>query len=579
MIFWYTSFERRIFLSVIDNIFLQISILLGLTVSIAFVVRLLRQPLMVAYIVAGLIAGPLFLGVIDADEAFFEAFAQLGIVLLLFVVGLSLNVQYVKKVGKAVFIGGTFQFLITASVGFFFMRFMGFSVVSSLFVAVAITFSSTIIVIKLLAGKKDLETVYGRYIIGLLLIQDIIAVCIMIFLNTSSAQGASWYFSVLETLGKGILLVGVVILMAKFVLPFLMDRVARSGELLFIFTIAWCFGIASLVYWSGFSIEIGAVVAGVSLGASQYQRQISSRIRPLRDFFIVLFFIVLGSELQVADLGRALAPGLILAGFVIVADPLILYFVMRRLHYTRRNAFLAGITAAQISEFGFILAFKGKEIGYLQDVELAILTIVALITIIISSYLIEYNEALYRKVMPFLNAFGKDHAQQEKDETNIFEVFVFGYHRIGWKVCEALKQKRISFCVIDFNPDAIAKLHRRGIPAFFGDAADVEFLESLPLEKAKLVISTIPEADDQLTLIKYIRDRSKRTRIVANLYHNSYLEELYHAGADYVMMPHLLGGSWISGVLQEIPWTKRRFDLLRKEQKEEMKLRFTVGVE
>ena len=158
-----------------------------------------------------------------------------------------------------------------------------------------------------------------------------------------------------------------------------------------------------------------------------------------------------------------------------------------------------------------------------------------------------------------------------------YDVWVFGYHRIGWKVCEALAARGVSFAVVDFNPETLAKLKQRGIPAYFGDAADVEFLESLPLAKAKLIISTLPEVDDQKTLITYLRQAKSRAFIIGNLYHSSHLAELYQAGAGYVMMPHLLGGEWIAGVLKRRQWSKRTFAALRQEQKEEMKLRVTAA--
>lgn len=560
-----------------DNIFLQLSVLMGITVSIAFLMRLLRQPLIVAYIIAGLFAGPLFLNLVSGGEEFFHTFAKFGIVLLLFIVGLSLNFDYIKKTGKVVLIGGLVQFFFTATLGFLIMKLLGFAFIPALFIGVAITFSSTIIVIKLLAEKKDLEAVYGRYIIGILLVQDIVAVLLMIFLTSSEAQGVVWYNTAMIIAAKGILLVGLVFLMARFLLPRLMDKVAKSGELLFIFTIAWCFGVASLVYWAGFNIEIGAIIAGISLGASPYQREISSRVRPLRDFFIVLFFIVLGSELQLGDIWSAMTPALILSAFVLIFDPIILFFVMRRMGYTRRNAFLAGITAAQVSEFGFILVFKGQELGFLQSYELAILTLVALITIVISSYLITYNEKIYQIVRPFLYKFGKDKTRQDEEDMKNYPVWVFGYHRIGWKVCESLAEKKIGFAVVDFNPEAITKLKHRGIPAFFGDAADVEFLEELPLDKAKMIIMTIPEADDQEVLIRYVRKHNKKVVIIGNLNHSVHLDDLYEAGVNYVMLPHLLGGQWMSEVLKNHPWTKKTFKTLRTEQKKEMKLRYTDG--
>ncbi len=559
-----------------DNIFLQISVLLGITVSIAFIMRLLRQPLIVAYIIAGVIAGPLFLNLVSGGETFFNTFAEFGIVLLLFVVGLSLNLEYIKKMGKKVFVGGLLHFVITAGLVTLLMHYLYFSWISALFIAISITFSSTIIVIKLLSDKRDLEALYGRYVIGVLLVQDIIAVILMIFLNTSTKNSVVWYQTVFSIGAKGVLLVGIVFLMSRYLLPHIMDKVAKSGEMLFIFTIAWCFGVASLVYWAGFSVEIGAIIAGISLGASPYQPEISSRMRPLRDFFIVLFFILLGSELQLTNIKQAIIPAAILSVVVLVFKPILYYYVLRILKYTRRSSFLAATTAGQVSEFGFILIFTAMSVNFLNGSELAILTIVALITIMISSYFITYNEWMYKKILPLLNRFGEDKIRQLNENLEEYPVWVFGYHRIGWKVCEALAEKKVKFAVVDFDPTAISKLRHRGIPSFFGDAADVEFLDGLPLHKAKLIISTLPEADDQKTLISHVKQNNSKTHIIANLYHTDHLDELYHMGADYVMMPHLLGGQWIANILKEHKWNKTTFKKIRQEQKQEMKLRFNV---
>ncbi len=557
-----------------DNIFLQISALLGITISIAFVIRFLRQPLMVAYIIAGMVAGPLFLNLIQGDSHLFEAFAEFGVVLLLFVVGLSLNFDHIKKIGKVSTVTGIGQVIFTSFIGYAILRYLGFEHISSLYVALALTFSSTIIIVKLLADKKDSQSVYGRHVIGLMVVQDLIAILVMVVITSIGSEGGV-LSGVSLSLLKLLALVGFIYLLAKFVLPKILDQVANSSEFLFIFTIAWCFGIASLLYALGFSIEIGAIIAGLSLGSSPYQPEISSRIRPLRDFFIVLFFIILGSEMQIGDIDSMLAPALILSAFILFGNSLLLYILFRLLKFTRRNSFLAGVTAAQVSEFGFVLLFVGVQAGHISGAEMPIFTIVALITIFVSSYAITYNEQLYSFFLPIFNFFGKDKYQQLEKDQEPFTVWVFGYHRIGWKVVEALQEKKIRFAVVDFDPKAISRLKHRGMDAYFGDAADVEFLSTLPLEKSKLIISTLPESDDQVTMIKYVRGKSEKPFIIANLYENKYLEDLYESGADYVMMPHLLGGSWVSNILKNEPWTKRTFGRLRKEQKEEMKLRFS----
>lgn len=561
----------------VDNIFIQISTLLAITVTIALVLRLFRQPLIVAYIIAGIIGGPLFFNLLHNSEEIFKTFARFGIVLLLFIIGLSLNFDFIKRLGKSVFVGGILQFFTTAALGFLIMWLLNFSLLSSLFIAVAITFSSTIIVVKFLTDKKDADSMYGKFVIGLLLVQDIIAIGLMIFLNTIQLNG-DWNEILLVTVSKGIVLMGIVFLAAKFVLPVLIKKVAHSGELLFIFTITWCFGIASLVYWAGFSVEIGAVIAGISLGASPYQAQIASRVRPLRDFFIILFFIVLGSQMRIGDFYSSLWPAVILSVFILLIDPLVLFVVMRRMKYTRRNAFLAGITSAQVSEFGFILVFKGQDLGYLYGNEVTILTMTALITIVISSYFITYSEQFYQKIAPVLRKFGRDKYIDASYDVEPYKVWVFGYHRIGWKICEALETMKVNYAVVDFNPEAIQKLKNRNIPAYFGDAADVEFLETLPLKDAKLIISTLPAFGDQNTLIRVVRQSGGKTIIIGNLYHPNHLKDIYKAGANYVMVPHLLGGSWMANILKERPWTEHTFNELKKDQLVEMKQRFDARV-
>lgn len=556
----------------IHNIFLQISILLGITVSIAVIIRLLRQPFIVAYIIAGVVAGPLFLNLIRGDEQFFHSFSEFGVVLLLFIVGLSLDFRHIKSVGNVAITTGLGQLFFTALFGWLLLRGLGLAFLPALYIAVAATFSSTIIIIKLLSDKKALETVYGRYTVGLLLVQDLFAILIMIFLSTRSEGSLTTHIALLA--GKGLLLGGAIYLLSKTILPLFLHKIAKSSEFLFLFTLAWCFGIASLVYWVGFSIEIGAVIAGISLGSSPYHLEIASRIKPLRDFFIVLFFIILGSELSLQDAKTALIPSLCLSAFILIGNPIILYLMYRWHKFTRRNSFLGAIAAAQVSEFGFILIFTGLSSGQIPDLVLAIFTIAALITIFISSYLMTYNEQIYQWCLPFFRLFGPDTRIQQEEPGERFDVWVIGYHRIGWKICEVLKHKGVSFAVIDYNPEAITKMHRAGIRCFYGDISDIEFLGEMPLLSAKLIISTIPEPEPQSTLFKYIRERSSSIILIGNLHESIYLNDLYKTGAHYVMMPHLLGGNWMADVLAEKKWTKLMFKKLRTYQLADIKKRF-----
>ena len=551
------------------DIFSQLSILLVIATATGFLTKLLRQPFMIAYILTGIAAGPLLFNLLHSGQHFYEVFSDLGIILLLFVVGLSLNFNYLKKVGRVALVAGVGQVVFTAIIGILLLKVLGFSLHTSVFLAVAITFSSTIIITKLLSDKKDTDSVYGRYTIGLMLVQDVIAIVILLLLD-SGLNNFGLLQSILLLVAKGAALIGATYILSRFVVPKLLDRVAYSNEFLFLFTLAWCFGITVLIKNLGFSLEVGAIFAGLSLSSSPYQMEIGSRVKPLRDFFLILFFIILGAEMNLANLSNALVPGVVLSLFILIGNPFILYILFRVMKFTRRNSFLAGLTAAQVSEFGFILLFIGKELGYVSGNELAIFTVVALVTIFTSSYLITFNEQLYKFFLPMFKFFGKDRFQQLEKNPQLYDTWIIGYHRIGMRIVETLRQQKKSFAVIDFNPEVVKQLEKQKIPVFFGDVADIEFLAELPLHKAKTIISTIPSVDDQINLLKHVRAHSKKVNIIVNSSQIEFINTLYAEGADYVIMPHLLGGSWISELLKKTKFNSQSTKKLKEEQLQEL---------
>lgn len=549
-----------------DSIFGQLTAILALTVGIAFVIRLLKQPLIVAYIFTGIICGPFLLNLLHGDQHLYEAFAQFGVVLLLFIIGLNLNLGHLRSIGRTSLVTGLGQVLFTAGIGLLLLLAIGSQLQSAAYLALAITFSSTIIIMKLLTDKHDTDSIYGRYTIGLMLVQDLIAVVLIIVLGMISgeAEGNGWFH-----VGKLIVELGAVLAVlaaaSKYLLPRLLARIADSRELLFLFAIAWCFGVASILYWLGFSLEVGAILSGIALSSSPFQMEIASRVRPLRDFFLVLFFIVLGSELTLGALEQIILPAVLLSLFILIGNPLILYLLFRRMQFTRRNSLLAGLTAAQVSEFGFVLLFAGRNAGHVHGSEVGIFTAVAIITIFASSYLITYNEQIYRLLAPLFNRFGPDRNRQNETLNQAFDAWVVGHHRIGENVTQTLEELGKSYAVIDFDPRVADRLALADTPFYFGDIADVEFLESLPLVQSKIIVMTIPTADDQVNLIRHVRNQGGEALIVANAYHGAEANELYEAGADFVMRPHLVGGQWISTILKQEAWDRPTFQKLRSK--------------
>lgn len=549
-----------------DTIFIQISSLLAITVSIAFITRMLRQPLIVAYIFGGILCGPFILNIVSGDHETYKAFAQFGIVLLLFIIGLNLNFNHLKSIGKVSLITGFGQVIFTAGIGTALLLAINTQMTAALYLAVAITFSSTIIIMKLLSDKKDTDTVYGRHTIGLMLVQDIIAVVLVIALGIMGGKGGGGVEVIVPLIAK--LIISAVILygISRYLLPRILDKIADSSELLFLFTLTWCFGVASVLSAIGFSLEIGAIVSGIALSSSPYQLEIGSRIKPLRDFFLILFFIVLGSEMSVGSIETIVVPAVLLSLFILIGNPLILYVLFRNLKFTRRNSFLAGLTAAQVSELGFVLLFAGRQAGHIQGNEIAIFTTVAITTILISSYLISYNERIYQFLLPVFRLFGPDKHQQTDRVTENYDAWIIGYHRIGMKVAEAVSDLNIKFSIIDFDPAAIARLRKTPIPFYFGDVADVEFLEGLPIANSKMIIMTIPAVDDQVNVMTFVRKHKSKALIIGNAYHRTDADILYANGAHFVMMPHLLGGQWISKILRDEKWNSKTLARLKTEQ-------------
>lgn len=550
-----------------DNIFIQISILLGITVLISFIVKILRQPLIIAYIFAGITCGPLLLNLLHGDQQMYSAFAQFGVVLLLFIIGLNLNLRHLKSIGRISVITGVGQVVFTASIGVILLLVLGIQLLSAIYLAVAITFSSTIIIMKLLTDKKDTETTYGRYTIGLMLVQDVIAVLVMIGLGIMAGESSYGPMGQVLVLGvKFIAVAGLLVIATKYILPRILDKIADSSELLFIFTLAWCFGIASALYAIGFSLEIGAIIAGISLSSSPYQLEIASRIKPLRDFFLVLFFIVLGSEMGLRSPETVIIPGIVLSLFILIGNPIILFILFRLSKFTRRNSFLSGLTAAQVSEFGFVILFTGRQMGHIQGNEVTIFTLVAITTIFVSSYLITYSEKIYEFLLPFFRLFGVDKYRQTNRVSKTYDVWIVGYHRIGVKIAEAMKSIKSKYAVIDFDPNAIKKLRDNKIPFYFGDIADVEFLEGLPVAASNIIIMTIPSVDDQINLVKYVRKINPDILVIGNSYQLSDSKILYEHGVNFVMMPHFLGGHWMAKILSDKKWNKKTLAELKSNQ-------------
>lgn len=345
--------------------FTLLAAILAVAAAVGLLANRLHQPLIVAFIGVGILVGPVGTGWVgDVDQI--ELLAQLGIAILLFLVGLRLDLHLIRTTGPVALATGLGQVIFTSVLGYGIALALGMDHTTAIYVAVALTFSSTIIIVKLLSDKREIDQLHGRIAVGFLIVQDLVVVIAMIGLTAFGQETSDNHIGldIAFVAGKGIALLAGIAVMMRWVLPWLLHLVARSQELLVLFAVAWAVSVASLSAWLGFSTEVGAFLAGMSLASTPYREAVGARLVSLRDFLLLFFFISLGAELEFVDAGRQLTEAVVFSLFVLVGNPLIVLVIMGLMGYPARVSFLAGLTVAQISEFSLILAALGLSLGH-----------------------------------------------------------------------------------------------------------------------------------------------------------------------------------------------------------------------
>jgi Kef-type K+ transport system membrane component KefB len=545
-----------------QNTFVELGIIILIAIIIAGIVRLLRQPLIIGYILTGIIISPYFLDLLKSHDSI-SILAEFGVALLLFMVGLNLNPKSIKDVGKVSLFTGVGQVFFTTSLGFLISYLLGFSIVVSLYIGLGLAFSSTIIIMKLLSDKGDIETLYGRISIGFLIVQDLIVVfLLMIISSLRDSTGSNFFTLILESVLKGVAVIAVVLIFGIYILPKLIKNAAKSQEFLLLFSIGWCIALGSLFYIIGFSLETGALLAGVVLSMSPYRYEISSKMKPLRDFFIVLFFIMLGSQMILTNIIEFLPIAILLSALVLFGNPIIVMIIMGFMGYTKKNSFYAGLTVAQISEFSIILLTLGLSLGHITEEILSLMTIIALITIAGSTYFILYANTIYNKISKYLSIFerkGNKKDQHKYHDDKGHDIILIGYNRTGYDLLESFKKIKQKFLVIDYNPDIILRLAKEEIDCLYGDISDKETLNEVNFEKSKMVVSTIGDIESDILLIRHVKERNEKAIIITVSHQIEESIRLYEEGASYVILPHYIGGRHTATMIEDFGFDVEKF--------------------
>jgi len=551
----YTYHNIIIYISM-EHLLFEIGLVIVASAALGVVLYYFRQPLILAYILAGILIGPFGFGLIQ-DPEFIHGISGVGIMLMLFLVGLEMNTSRLKDLGVVSLVAGIGQVLFTGLIGYFIVQLFGFTTIQSVYLAVALTFSSTVIAVKLMSDKKDTNSFYGQICIGILIVQDILAIIALLLL--AGFQEGSFVFDYAHFGGvfaKGAVLSIITILASKYVLKHVYGKIATSHELLILFSLSWCFLVSLLSMQIGFSMEIGAFIAGLSLANLPYAFEINAKAKVLRDFFITIFFAALGTGMIFSSVGSLIIPLVALSFFVLIGNPIIVLFLMGVMGYDKRTAFFTGLNIANISEFSLIVVALGNKLGHLDETITSMVAIIAIFTMVTSSYMITYNNQLYRIFKKYLSIFELKKKKEMTAKKKAFSdhIILLGCGKVGEQVLEQILSFKEDYVVVDHDDQVIRKLMNKNIKCLFGDAEDEDLLEELDIEDAEIIISTLPNHEDNYFLLQHLKKMDAHKRPIVVAVANSGREglEVFQQGVDYVVLKPYLGAHHIHHLNKEI---------------------------
>lgn len=567
---------------------------------LAFLASLVKQPLLLAYIAAGAAIGPQFgFGWVES-KADIRIIAEIGLILLLFMIGLELNLKKLKESGKSLITTGVLQFILCAALGFGFFLLLGFTIGTPyeyqifgvkvkggeydlLYLAVCLALSSTTIVVKLLYEKFELDTLAGRLTIGILIFQDLWAIVI---LSLQPSLANPQVLQILIDFGEAAILVLTSLLLSKYLLGFIFRKIAKLPELVLVASLGWCFFICGLADSFGLSREMGALIAGMAISTFPYNLDIIAKIVSIRDFFITLFFVALGMEIPnpLHNLGFILVAGAA-ALFVVATRFLTIFPVLYYLKNGSRVSLLTSINLSQISEFALVISVLGMKYHHIVPDIQTIIIFVFVMTSVTSTYMIKYNQQLQEFLSKLLKKFGfkdilgaVDEELTEPDK----EIALLGFFRVASNFLAEIEASdpeiKERMVVIDFNPQVFRRLKRRGVKVIYGDISNMQTLHHAGIEGAKVVVSTVPDellvGTTNLKIIKNMKTLAPHAKIIVTAGSAKQALRLYQAGADYVLLPNQVAASNLVPIVELM--RRGRQVLIKEEEVEKLRQRHEI---
>ncbi|MBI4151796.1 cation:proton antiporter [Candidatus Woesearchaeota archaeon] len=538
----------------VSQTFFQLGLIFIITAATAYILRLLKQPQILAYVIVGILLTPVFK--VITNTSIIDSISIIGVAFLLFIVGLEMDLRAVKNVALVSSVGGVILLILLFVTGYVAALVLGYLGLEAAYLGLMVAFSSTMLVMKMLSDRKELQTLHGRLAIGILLTNDVVAILVLSIL--SSINQFSFYLLGISLL-KFISMFLIAYLASKFLFPSIFKFAAKNQELLLISSLAVCFLFSIAFSEIGFSIAIGAFIAGVTLGNLTYSVEIAGKVKSLKDFFALLFFVSLGMGISPGVIKTAWLPIVVLLVLVIFLKPVIAMTICSLFRYTKKPAFLTANSLAQVGEFSLIIAAQGVALGHISQDLFSIVIVIMLATITTSTYFMQYEDVLYKllqKPLKIFNRFtteGLEYLPTEEKPT----IVLCGYNRIGYSIAQGLSEDKKKLLIVDFNPEVITQVIKEGYHSVYGDVTDEEVLEHMNLSKITMLISTVPAINDNILLIRRVRNRNKRAQIIVTASEVDEALRLYREGADYVILPHFLGGEHVSNLISRVQGKNR----------------------
>lgn len=552
-----------------NDTLIQLAIVLSLASVSGFIVFKLKLPLVIAYLLSGVLLS-LFNLFNVSDSYIFHVLPEIGIAFVLFLIGMELDLRELKTLGAPIVIASLGQITISTLIGYLVAVMLGFGNTESIYMGLGLAFSSTVVVIKMLLEKKDINSLYGKLSIGILLVEDLVAVAVLMLASVGSSAlnlGIQGSLPLLAVVLKATGLFLLTFVLSKYVLQKIFEAVANSTELLFFTSITWCFVFTAVAVLSGFSVVIGAFLAGVAIATSPYHLHIQGKIKPLRDFFLTLFFVYLGSQVKVEYLTDSLPAIIAFLLLAIFVKPVIYLLLISNFGFKKHTLFQTALNLSQISEFSLIVLLVAAQYGLASDKALTVMSAVGVVSIIVSSLFISSSKKIYKSLGTYLSPFEKKssrfHIESRAEVDMTDHVVLIGAHRAGGPVVKYLSKAGVPFIVMDFNPTIVKKLRDSGVNVIYGDIGDPEVLDNLKLEKAKLIISTASDTMDNEILLEECSRRKIQATILVRSEDIANNERLKKLGANYIITPENLFGIFIADQIKR-HWPKTHFTGLKR---------------